>query len=226
MNTSTQRHIGHRGECERSAELLLGVSLGQMRLGSRFPLYSSLLPRCGVPLQSLTRNAIAAVAFFIVTLTSAQTVGPEFFPLHPLAKVVYRPIVLDSTLLFLAKDMVWRCSCTDGSVGFDWFTADFARVKRCDCAEETYRLVPYGKLVGGYEYKLTTSTPRGSFVRTSDTTFTYTEYEFTDSTSIHNMLPMVFDVSSVVRIDTAYTESLDGSYMRMEISRFVELKAQ
>lgn len=33
----------------------LGVPLGQMRLGSRFPLYPSLKPRCGVPLQSLTR---------------------------------------------------------------------------------------------------------------------------------------------------------------------------
>ncbi len=37
---------------------------------------------------------------------------------------------------------------------------------------------------------------------------------------------MVFDTSNVVRTDTAYTESLDGSYLRMEVTKFVELKAQ
>jgi hypothetical protein len=114
----------------------------------------------------------------------------------------------------------------NGSTGFDWFTIDFAQMKRCDCAEETYRLLPYGRNFGGYEYKLVTSKPRGALVRESDTTFIYTEYEFTDSTSTHNMLQLVFNTSKVVRCDTAYTESLDGSYMRMDVSKFVELKAR
>lgn len=226
MKASPQSHRGHRGECDNSLVLTLGVPLGQKRLGSRFPLQvrARITGLAGFPLQSLTRNAASIIAFGIVTWTSAQTVIPEVAPLQPLPKVVYRPLVLDSTLLFLAKDVVWRCSYTDGSVGFDWFTADFARVERCDCAEETYRLLPYGKYIGGYEYKLATSNPRGLLVRTSDTTFTYTEFEFTDSTSTHFVLPMVFDTSMVVRIDTAYTEGFDGN-MRMEVSRFVELKA-
>jgi len=41
-----------------------GRSLGvppRKASGSRFPLYSSLVPRCGVPLQSLTRNALSHV---------------------------------------------------------------------------------------------------------------------------------------------------------------------
>jgi hypothetical protein len=206
----------------------LGVPPSQMRPGSRFPLQvlAALVPRAavGFPLQSLTRNAVTAIALWFAMLVSAQTAVTEALPLHLFPKVAYRPIVLDSTLLFLAKDVVWRCSYTDGSVGFDWFTADFARVERCDCAEETYRLLPYGKYIGGYEYKLATLNPRGLLVRTSDTTFTYTEFEFTDSTSTHFVLPMVFDTSMVVRIDTAYTEGFDGN-MRMEVSRFVELKA-
>lgn len=184
-----------------------------------------IIPRCVVPLQSLTRNAVTALAFFLITLASAQTVMPEVAPLQPLPKVVYRPLVLDSTLLFQSPNVVWRCSYLDGSTGFDRFDTDFARMKRCDCAEETYRLLPFGGSSGGYVYKLVKSDPRGSLVRTSDTTFTYTEYEFTDSTSTHIVLPMVFDTSMVIRIDTAYTEGFDGN-MKMEVSRFIELKAQ
>ena len=195
--------------------------------GSRFPLYSSLVPRCGVPLQSLTRSVVTSVAIGFVMLVSAQTVVTEAVPLHLLPKVAFRPLILDSTQLFLSPDVVWRCSYMDGSTGFDWFDSDFAKVKRCDCAEETYRLLPYGRFIGRYQYKLVASSPRGSLVRTSDTTFLYTEYEFNDSTSIHRELPMVFDTSKVVRCDTAYTESLhDGTRLRMEVSKFVELKAQ
>jgi hypothetical protein len=182
-------------------------------------------PAAGFPLQSLTRLALVVIAIGSVTLASAQTVVAEIIPLHLIPKVTYRPLVLDSTLLFQSPNVVWRCSYLDGSTGFDWFNTDFARMKRCDCAEETYRLLPYGGNSGGYVYKLVTSEPRGSLVRTSDTTFTYTEYEFTDSTSVHRVLPMVFDTSNVVRTDTAYTEGYDGN-MKMEVSKFVELKPQ
>jgi len=35
---------------------------------SRFPLYSSLVPRCGVPLQSLTRGSRSLIAFLLGTV--------------------------------------------------------------------------------------------------------------------------------------------------------------
>ncbi len=56
----------------------------QMQAGSRFPLYSSLVPRCGVPLQSLTRSthepgrtkrcSFSVENFVADTLTSRQRV--------------------------------------------------------------------------------------------------------------------------------------------------------
>lgn len=54
VNSSPQRHRGHREEWENSSLLLLGVP-PRKASGLRFPLYSSLVPRCGVLLQSLTR---------------------------------------------------------------------------------------------------------------------------------------------------------------------------
>ena len=62
MNISPQRHGGHREGYDCFFVLALGVppriasrSLAITASGSRFPLYSSLVPRCGVPLKSLTR---------------------------------------------------------------------------------------------------------------------------------------------------------------------------
>jgi len=130
-------------------------------------------------------------------------------------------MIADSTLLFFAPNVAWHCSYTNGVVGYNWLDADFVSLDRCTCATETYRVDGYPR----NGYKLVSSDPRGSFVRSSDTTFTYTEYEYTDSTSIHSSISMIFDPSKVVRDDTAYTESLSTGNMEMMITEFVELKA-
>lgn len=154
-------------------------------------------------------------------ITSAQTVIPEvrIEPLAPMPRVIYRPLLSDSTLLFFSPDLVWRCSYTNVVVGLDWFTADFAWVKECTCRKETYRLIPYGGGYPGYHYELTDSLLMGSLVRTSDTTFNYTEVKD------HRTIPLVFDLSKVIRVDTMYYESAsDINLMKMDVTRFVELK--
>lgn len=157
-------------------------------------------------------------------VTSGQTVIPEvrIEALAPMPRIIVRPLIADSTLLFFAKDVAWHCSLVNGVTGYGWLDVDFAWLKECTCATENYRIDGYP----GYYYRLISSEPRGSFVRTSDTTFTYTELKLENTGSVQRVIPMFFDVNNVVRIDTAYTENLNTGDMEIEITRFVDLKAK
>lgn len=45
--------------------------------GSRFPLYSSLVPRCGVPLQSLTRGSRSLITFLLGAIVLFSGCGSD-----------------------------------------------------------------------------------------------------------------------------------------------------
>ena len=74
MIHSPQSHGEHRGTPVHAShtERSRGVGVPPRKAsGSRFPLYSSLVPRCGVPLQSLTQSRIALRLVRMIVLSLA-----------------------------------------------------------------------------------------------------------------------------------------------------------
>ena len=163
---------------------------------------------------------ITLAALCLVQICSSQTTVSE--RIQPPWSAVYKALVLDTTLLFNAPDVAWNCSYTDGATGLSWLRADIVRLKECRCTADTYRKVPNGK--ENYTYKLISSVPRGSLVRTSDSTFTYTEFASGDSTAVHRVLSMAYNVSKVVKADSVLTENINTGNLDLIISKAIELR--
>ena len=140
-------------------------------------------------------------------------------------RVITQPVVADSTLLLNAPWLVWRCTYEKGGPEVEWFDADFARVQSCSGKQETYELVANQR---SYAYKLRSSTERARLTRTSDSTFAYVEFYFSESDtmteSVHQHQDLVYDAVHPRSVDTLYYEDPSSGEMRMLVTRFVVLK--
>ena len=148
------------------------------------------------------------------TVLRAQQPGSSEWPtIAPVERrtfplVIHQPVVSDSTLLFFAPDLVWKCAYSSGELEVEWDDADFARVKRCEGAIETYGRVRSAQ--GGYEYKLQKREVRALLQRTSDTTFTYSALRKANSAKVSREVPLALDLAKPVWTDSSYTEQCSG----------------
>jgi hypothetical protein len=154
---------------------------------------------------------------------SGQTTIPEarIERLAPMPRVITQPIVVDSALLLNAPWLVWRCTYEKRAPEVEWFDADLARVQSCAGKQESYELVANNR---SHAYKLRNSTERARLTRTSDSTFHYVEFYFTDSESVHQYQDLVYDALHPRSVDTLYYEDPGSGEMRMLVTRFVVLR--
>ncbi len=137
-------------------------------------------------------------------------------------RVVYSPIITDSTLLLLSPNLVWRCAQDGYWGGGTLFEVDFEHVVSCEGRREVYELVRgHGDY---YSYRCIIQDLRAKLMRTSDTTFLYTEMSPQDTTAIVRSVALVMDMSMVVNVDSLYTEDIQSGDMRLRVSKMVELK--
>ena len=149
---------------------------------------------------------------------------PFAFAQGPL--LVLQPVITDSTTLFFAPDMEWRCAPPIGGLR-PLQDTDFADVERCEC-----RRVKYEQALDAwnrYYRKQFTLELRATLTRTSETTFTYTELDPLHPTQVTRFVPMEFDRTRVVRTDTTYASpmfAIPDSVVAFRITKFIELKAK
>ena len=141
--------------------------------------------------------------------------------------VVFQPVIADSTSHFLSKDLVCRCAYQDEFPWIEWYKADWAMIRKCECASELYRL----EFVwddffdrGEYVPKLIERDVRSTLTRVSDTTFTYAEVGREHQTMDGEESLFMFDVRKVVQNDSAYFEDRDSQRMKLTVQKKVELK--
>ncbi len=137
-------------------------------------------------------------------------------------QTIVQPLIMDSSLLFLSPDLVWRCNMKEKYADVEWFEADFTDVESCTCTREVYTYVP-DKYRRRYDQKLLSRELRARLTRESGTTFRYSEYDPSDSTVLRSFR-MLFDASKVVRTDTAFLEELTTGKMTVEITKLAKLE--
>lgn len=143
-------------------------------------------------------------------------------PIIWMPRVVFRPLVSDSTLLLLSRDLVWRCEQDDSWGGGTYFEVDFEHIVSCEGRREVYELVnDYGE---SYDYRILSRTLKARLIRTSDSTFLYTEMAEGDTTTVVRTIPLIMDFSNPVYVDSSYTEDIQTGSMRLMVSKMVELK--
>ncbi len=137
-------------------------------------------------------------------------------------QTIVQPLIMDSSLLFLSPDLVWRCDMKEKYLDVEWYEADFKDVASCECTRDIYTYVPDSDH-RGYHQKLLSLELRARLVRDSETTFLYSEYDPADSTVLKSFR-MLFDTSHIVRTDTMFLEDLGTGKMTMEVTKLVKLE--
>ena len=141
--------------------------------------------------------------------------------------VVFQPVIADSTSHFLSKDLVCRCAYREQLPWIEWYKADWAMVRKCECASELYRLEfiwdDFFKR-GEYIPRLIERDIRSTLTRASDTTFIYVEVPREQHPMDGKESLFLFDVRKVLQSDSSYFEDADSRMIRLTVEMMVELK--
>jgi hypothetical protein len=133
---------------------------------------------------------------------------------------LYQPIVADSTLLFPAPWLVWRCTCDREEEGEFFYTVDFGRVRKCWGRKQVYRMEEF---VGAYAFVQDGLGQLYATLERDGDEFLYTELPL-DSAATPTTARMFLDTEHIVRTDTMLVGVINEDRFATQVRRYVEMR--
>ena len=165
-------------------------------------------------------------ALVLSTSSFAQRLPERFASQRPAegwpAEVVeiYQPIVTDTTLLFPAPWLVWRCACDREEEGEFYYAVDFGRVRTCWGRKQVYRME---EVVGVYAFVQDGTGQLYATLERDGDEFLYTELPL-DSAKAPTTARLFLDTAHIVRTDTMLVGVINEDRFATQVRRSVEMR--
>lgn len=165
-------------------------------------------------------------ALVLSTSSFAQRLPERFASQRPAegwpAEVVeiYQPIVADSTLLFPAPWLVWRCTCDREEEGEFYYAVDLGRVRKCWGRKQVYRME---EVLGVYSFVQDGTGQLYATLERDGDEFLYTELPL-DSASAPTTARLFLDTAHIVRTDTMLVGVINEDRFATQVRHYVEMR--
>ena len=169
---------------------------------------------------------LVLLALVLSTSSFAQRLPERFASQRPAegwpTEVVelYQPIVADTTLLFPAPWLVWRCTFDREEEGEFYYAVDFGCVRKCWGRKAEYTME---EVVGAYAFVQHAPGRLYATLERDGDEFLYTELPL-DSAAAPTTARLFLDTAHIVRTDTMLVGVISEDRFATQVRRYVEMR--